>query len=103
MKKRTPIRLMVNPDTPDLDIDGDPLIAVYMAHPRIVEGDEGDLVPGMTISPAAARILAQALLDAADEAELRWTEWVEAESEQVRKQYEERARHPEQAGEPDEK
>ena len=51
--------------------DGSPLIAVLLAEPFVVEDDEGVLVPGLTVSPAAARALAQVFLDVADEAEMR--------------------------------
>jgi hypothetical protein len=52
-------------------MDGSPLIAVLLADPFVIEDEEGVLAPGLTVSPATARALAQIFLDIADEAEMR--------------------------------
>ena len=52
-------------------MDGSPLIAVLLADPFVIEDEEGVLVPGLTVSPATARALAQIFMDIADEAEMR--------------------------------
>jgi hypothetical protein len=62
------LQISVNADPAE---DGSPLIAIIMAEAHLIEEDEGVLLPGMTITPENARRLAQALLDIADEAEMR--------------------------------
>jgi hypothetical protein len=61
------LQISVNSDP---DENGSPLLAIVIVDAFVIEED-GVLLPGMTMTPANARIMAQAFLDMADEAEMR--------------------------------